>query len=112
MNYIRSSEEEDFHVDKFYPTTSGWGHFIVLKGYKRVDGNVFFETYDPYSLGLVNQDKNLKGLNRFYRYNDLAAACQPWWNFAFIIAKKGEQLDIETAKRKLDPSTVPVAHNF
>jgi hypothetical protein len=112
MNFVRSSADPDFRVDKFYLTTPGWGHFIVIKGYQKVDEEVFFEVYDPYSFGLVNPDKTLKGMNRFYRYDDLAAACQPWWNFAFVIAKKGENLSPEAVKRKLNPALVPVAHNF
>ena len=112
MNYVRASSDPGFRVDKFYPTTPGWGHFIVLKGYQKVDGELFFEAYDPYSFGLENADNTLKGMNRFYRYEDLASACLPWWNFAFIIARKGENLDLDAVNRKLNPATVPVAHNF
>jgi len=83
-----------------------------LKGYRNVDGETFFEAYDPYSFGSVNSDYSLKGQNRYYRYEDLAEACLPWWNFAFVIASKGENLNTEAIGKKLDPSRVPVAHNF
>jgi hypothetical protein len=112
MNYVRSSVDPAFRADKFYLTSPGWGHFIVLKGYQKVDEEVFFEVYDPYSFGLVNPDQTLKGMNRFYRYEDLAAACQHWWNYAFVIAKKEENLSLDAVKRKLNPALVPVAHNF
>lgn len=111
MNYVRSVSDQERRVDKFYPTTPGWGHFIVLKGYKIVDGDLFFEAYDPYSFGQTNTDQTLKGMNRYYRNEDLAAACGPWWNFAFVIAKKGENLSLDAAKRKLNPLHVPVAHS-
>jgi hypothetical protein len=111
MNYVRSASISDFRADKFYPTTPGWGHFIVLKGYQKVDGEIFFEAYDPFSFGLTNSDQTLKGMNRFYRYEDLAAACLPWWNFAFVIAKNGETLGTDAVNRKLNPLQVPVAHS-
>ena len=50
-------------------------------------------------------------MSRYYRNEDLAAACGPWWNFAFVIAKKGENLSLDAAKRKLNPLHVPVAHS-
>jgi hypothetical protein len=112
MNYVRLSSNSGFHIDKFYQTTPAWGHFIVLKGYQIVDGEMFFEAYDPYSYGQMNSDETLKGQNRYYRYQDLAAACKPWWNYAFVIAKKGSALSVDAANRKLDPALVPKAHNF
>jgi hypothetical protein len=111
MNYVRSAVKNDFRVDKFYPTGPGWGHFIVLKGYQQVDGELFFEAYDPYSFGAVNSDLTFKGMNRFYRYEDLAAACLQWWNFAFVIAKKGQSLSPDAINQKLDPARVPVGHS-
>ncbi len=111
MNFVRSASNGDYRTDKFYPTTPDWGHFIVLKGYRKVDGELFFEAYDPFSFGLLNTDQTLKGLDRYYRYEDLAAACLPWWNFAFVIAKKGANLDVDASRRKLNPLQVPEAHN-
>jgi hypothetical protein len=111
MNHVRPVTEAVQRVDKFYQTTINWGHFIVLKGYKITDGELFFEAYDPCSFGVMNEDNTLKGLNRYYRYEDLAAACLPWWNFAFIIAKKGESLSLDAVNRKLNPLHVPVAHS-
>jgi hypothetical protein len=112
MDYVRLTGRDDYRVDKFYQTSPGWGHFIVLKGYRKIDGKTYFEAYDPYSFGFSNTDHSLKGQNRYYRYEDLAAACLPWWNFAFVIARKGESLNTETIRKKLNPAFVPVAHNF
>jgi hypothetical protein len=111
MNHVRAVAEADFRIDKFYSTTPDWGHFIVLKGYKFVDGELFFEAYDPFSFGLMNNDNTLKGMNRCYRYEDLAAASLTWWNYAFVIAKKGENLSLDAVNRKLNPAQVPVAHS-
>jgi hypothetical protein len=111
MNHVRAAGDVAFRTDKFYATTPDWGHFIVLKGYKVVDGELFFEAYDPYSFGLTNDDNSLKGMNRYYRFEDLAAACNPWWNYAFVIAKKGENLSLDAVNRKLNPAHVPTAHS-
>jgi hypothetical protein len=112
MNPVRNAPTDPaMRVDKFYTTTPGWGHFIVLKGYKIVDGELFFEAYDPYSFGQLNSDQTLKGMNRYYRSEDLAEACRIWWKFAFVIAQKGENINVDAANRKLNPLHVPVAHS-
>ncbi len=111
MNHVRSTTETSYRTDKFYATTPDWGHFIVLKGYKTADGELFFEAYDPYSFGLKNDDNTLKGMNRYYRFEDLAAACLPWWNYAFVIAKKGATLSLDAVNRTLNPAHVPAAHS-
>jgi len=111
MNHVRAATVAMYRTDKFYATTPAWGHFIVLKGYKITDGELFFEAYDPYSFGLENGDNTLKGMNRYYRFEDLAAACLPWWNYAFVIAKKGTTLSLDAVNRKLNPAHVPAAHS-
>ena len=111
MNHIRATTDTLYRTDKFYATTPDWGHFIVLKGYKIADGELFFEAYDPFSFGLKNNDNTLKGMNRYYRFEDLAAACLPWWNYAFVIAKKGETLSLDAVNRKLNAAGVPAAHS-
>jgi hypothetical protein len=111
MNHVRASADVNYRADKFYTTTPDWGHFIVLKGFKITDGELFFEVYDPFSFGLSNEDNTLKGMNRYYRFEDLAAACLPWWNYAFVIAKKGENLSLDAVSRKLNPAHVPAAHS-
>jgi hypothetical protein len=111
MDQVRASTESTYRTDKFYATTPSWGHFIVLKGYKIVDGELFFEAYDPYSFGLKNNDNTLKGMNRYYRFEDLATACFTWWNYAFIIAKKGTTLSLDAINRKLNAAHVPAGHS-
>jgi hypothetical protein len=111
MNYVRGTTDILYRTDKFYATTPDWGHFIVLKGYKIADGELFFEAYDPFSFGMENDDNTLKGMNRYYRFEDLAAACLPWWNYAFVIAKKGTALSLDAVNRKLNPAHVPAAHS-
>jgi hypothetical protein len=73
MDRVRQSGVDQYRADKFYATSPGWGHFIVLKGYRQVDQELFFEAYDPYSFGKTNTDHTLKGEDRYYRFEDLAA---------------------------------------
>lgn len=90
MYYVRdqSADLSRFHLHKFYKTAAAdWGHFIVVKGYSEVDGNLFFETYDPYSMNVKYTDGALKGENRYYISTDLDNATQVWWDYAIIISK-------------------------
>ena len=105
MYYIRSETSSNERVDKFYATNStGWGHFIVVKGYREVDGRLYFEVYDPYCFGKVYSDGVLKGRNRYYRPSDIFDATSKWWNFAIVITPKGSEKSIMTV---LDPSKIP-----
>ncbi|HTE29860.1 MAG TPA: C39 family peptidase, partial [Chryseolinea sp.] len=52
MYYVTKEQRPEHHTNKFYAAEYiGWGHFIVIKGYKKVDGIVYYEAYDPYSFG-------------------------------------------------------------
>jgi hypothetical protein len=103
MYYIRREEISNWHIDKFYGTgyTYGWGHFIVIKGYKIVDDKIYYEVYDPYSFGLKYNNDTLKGENRYYRSDDLNRAVINWWNYAIIVSKsklKGSNYAVDVSK--------------
>ena len=107
MFYIRSESNSQHRVDKFYNTNdTGWGHFIVVKGYKIVDGNLFFEVFDPFSINKKYQDGTYKGKNRYYRSSDLFTATQNWWAKMIVVHPKGKKSSLKGA---LDPNSVPVA---
>ncbi|MBN1415870.1 MAG: hypothetical protein JW973_12275 [Bacteroidales bacterium] len=92
MYYITATEVQEYRVDKFYYTGApGWGHFIIVKGCTTVDGNVFFEVYDPYSMGKRYYDGSLKGKNRYYRSEDIYSATRKWWNYVFLISEKNNK---------------------
>jgi hypothetical protein len=105
MYYIRNQVNTKWHIDKFYTASKkGWGHFIVIKGYKVVDNEKFFESYDPYSMGLKYPNDTLKGLNRYYRTEDLDSAVINWWNYAIIVSrstfKSAGGLDVNSIEDK------------
>ncbi len=90
--YLTYNDNDVQHVGKFYKVGApDSGHFIVVKGYKQVDKEFYFEVYDPWSIGATYAiDKQLKGQNRYYSSNDLEKATGVWWDYAIVVAPKGK----------------------
>ena len=102
MSYIQESTNDEWRVDKFYSSRyGGAGHFIILKGYKLVDNQLFFETYDSYSLGAFYEDKSLKGKDRYYRFIDIDKATNNWWDYAIIVSKDSSKSSIGLDSEKI-----------
>jgi hypothetical protein len=112
MYYVPQNMIPYQHIQKFYEAnTTGWGHFLLVKGYKQTDNTFYLEIYDPYSdkqayTGV--DDGQLKGKDRYYLSTNIATATNNWWPYAIIIAQKGEKVtdavnfhkdDIRTQKR-------------
>ena len=88
MYYVRKQQKDQWHTDKFYTAnTKAWGHFIMVRGYKKVDDKYFYEVYDPNSYGKSYPGGYLKGIDRFYRSQDLDSAVSNWWNYAIIVSR-------------------------
>lgn len=84
------------HVQKFYQTNGpGWGHFLLVKGYKQTTTNFFLEIYDPYSDGqyysLITTGQ-IKGRDRYYVRSDIQRAAAVWWPYAIVLAPKGSNV--------------------
>jgi hypothetical protein len=79
---------KDPRCDRYYPNYNWDGHAIVAYGYKEVDDEFYFQVMDPWGYGYINQDGTCKGINRFYRYEDIYNACIKADNIALIIYKK------------------------
>lgn len=87
MYYIQKSTIPQYRIHKFYSTlTPDWGHFLIVKGYKIVDGNVWFEVYDPNSFNSRYADSSLKGKNRYYLDSDIDEATNIWWDYAIVVS--------------------------
>ncbi len=89
MNVVRFNSDTNSHVDRFYTIDPGIGHYIIVKGYKEVDNQMYFEVYDPNSLTVAYSNGNLKGKDRYYRSKDIFDATKTFWPKIFIAAKKG-----------------------
>ena len=88
MYYITYTNNTNYHINKFYMTSNtGWGHFIVIKGYKVVDSRTYYEVYDPYSMGQTYSDYSMKGKDRYYLDTDLDEATNIWWKYAIVVSK-------------------------
>ncbi|MDE5421094.1 C39 family peptidase [Ancylomarina sp. DW003] len=102
MYYITEQKKNNWHVDKFYTTkTKDWGHFIIAKGYKVVDGKVFYEIYDPNGYGKIYSDGSNKGIDRYYRAEDLDISTNIWWDNAIVISRNKTN-----TKKGIDPSKI------
>ncbi len=113
--YVRtesSSGMSEWRKDKFYTTSASSGHFVVVKGYKRVDGEYLLECYDPWSIGRTYLNGQYKGQDRYYRLSDILTASNVWWKYAIIVSpstpvRSGRSVTDGWDGRGLDPATVP-----
>jgi hypothetical protein len=103
MDKVRSGPTDDRRIDKFYNTTPGWGHFILVKGYRKVSGEFFYEIYDPNSWGSKYTTGELKGIDRYYRTQDIYYASSTWWNYGIVIYEKGTK----SVSTTIDISAIP-----
>jgi len=84
------------HTQKFYYTNAaGWGHFLLVKGYKKTNNSFYLEIYDPYSGGATYptvETSQLMGKDRYYISNSIKTATNIWWPYTIIVAPKGKVL--------------------
>lgn len=107
MYYLSRSKEPEWRVDKFYDTDAeGWGHCLLAKGCKLIDRKVFIEVHDPYCYGKTYNDGTLKGKNRYYRVEEIAASAKKSWNYAIVISPHPLKADAADA---VPAGRVPVA---
>lgn len=85
MQYVTFDKNgsSEYHIHKFYNGTIG--HFLVIKGYKIVDGTVWMEVNDPWGMNLKYADGSYKGNNRYYRGGELSIATSKHNTNAIII---------------------------
>lgn len=70
-------------IGKFYDGNSG--HFIVVKGYKYIQDELYFEVYDPGSMGLRYSNGQYLGKDRLYKASELGDAINSWWNTIYTV---------------------------
>ncbi|HWB25234.1 MAG TPA: C39 family peptidase [Chitinophagaceae bacterium] len=73
---LRIAIADTLRVDRYYSWENG--HFIVVKGYKEVDNETFFEVYDPWDYERYPNGQGSMGKDRYYRAEDLITAS--WYN--------------------------------
>jgi len=77
--------EKGYRADKYYHT-NGWdaGHFVILKGYRVVNGKVWFEVHDPWGLDMTYADGTPMGANRYYRADEVIGS-NLYWNYGWML---------------------------
>lgn len=61
------------------PIPGGWGHFLVIVGYKDIDGRLAFEAHDSFTK---------KGKNRYFFADDIMSAINRYYREILVIRKE------------------------
>ena len=86
MYYITYGDESGKKINKFYRTNgTGWGHFLVVKGYVETSTTLYCEVYDPYTMGRNYTDGTPKGMDRYYLADDLLRSAGIWWANMIVV---------------------------
>jgi len=70
-------------IGRFY--TGEFGHFIILKGYRVLDGSEYFEVYDPYTINDFFADGSPMGKNRLYPADEVIKSVRDWGDAEYIV---------------------------
>lgn len=79
------AKENEYHANCYY--SSNGGHWLLLKGYRVVDGKTWFEVHDPWGLDLKYKDGSYYGANRYHLASEIAT-CKDWNIWAVIAPHK------------------------
>ncbi len=105
---IRYNPNRSERVDRFYEYVGG--HFLVVKGVRSIDGNVFLEVYDPNTWYKLYNDSTPKGKNRHYRATDISNAVTKWWDYLIVVYPNKRSLkNADSAYNRVDPDKIPHA---
>jgi hypothetical protein len=94
VSFVRIHRFWDLQTFGFQNTAT---HFIVIKGYKKVDGKLYYESYDPFSQNQRYSDNGEpKGYNRYYLAENIRQACfrQGGWEYAVVAGQKRKMIPL------------------
>lgn len=105
MYYVKENSIPGERTNRFYAANSqGWGHFLLVKGYRIIDGKMWLEIHDPYSIDKKYTNGQLKGDRRYYDPAEIKKATDIWWPYALIVPRKNSTLQ---ARFRTDEGRVP-----
>ena len=90
LNILACSESETARCGEYFyykKETEDINHFIIVKGYRVVDGVSYFETYDPGSYGSKYEDGEPIGKNRYYEQEDFIKSAHKFYHHSIVISK-------------------------
>lgn len=73
--------DKEYHTGRYY--TGGVGHFILIKGYRVVNGVTWLECHDPWGVDLKYSDGSYYGANRYYLASEVATTID--WNYWTVV---------------------------
>ncbi|MCP4346012.1 MAG: hypothetical protein GY795_10865 [Desulfobacterales bacterium] len=100
-SYIRQNYSSEERVDRFYFYSGG--HFLIVKGSRKIDNELFFEVYDPNNWHKTYDDDTEKGENRHYRAEDIYQAVSEWWNYFIAVYPATGGGDTDKWLHEVDP---------
>lgn len=80
---LRYNPDANSHFNKYY--TGGGGHFIVVNGYKVVDGRLYYIVNDPNSWGMKYADGSYMGKDRYYDAIDIDKTVRQWSKEYYVV---------------------------
>jgi hypothetical protein len=114
MSYIERNYSPEQRTGRFYSYDSG--HFLIVKGARKIDDQLYFEVYDPNNWHMTYSDGSEKGKNRYYRAEELSMAVWYWWEYLIIVYPESYYGISERAKagekwiHRVDPDTIKHAY--
>lgn len=85
-------QSKGYHADKYYHTNSSdSGHFLVVKGYCIVNGEMWLEVHDPWGLDMVYSDGTPMGAKRFYRAEEVFDSILYWNTYVLFVPPYDKQ---------------------
>lgn len=92
-SYITENYDDNERTGKPYSTGRNSGHFIIVKGFATVDGDTYFEVYDPANGNKRYSDGTPMCKNRYYSDDDIHDAMTVWWNrYLYVDQVNGSRL--------------------
>ena len=73
--------KKEYHTNRYY--TGGSGHYLLIKGYRVVNGTLWFEVHDPWGMDMKYSDGTYYGANRYYRGYEVATTID--WNIWTVV---------------------------
>lgn len=77
----QTAVSKEYHTGRYY--TGGSGHYLLIKGYRVVNGITWFEVHDPWGLDLKYSDGTYYGANRYYLGSEVAKTID--WNVWTVV---------------------------
>jgi hypothetical protein len=87
MKYISAALKPEDRVNKYGSAST---HYIIIKGYRVVDGKTYFEVYDPVSMGSTFQNGTPRGKDRYFLADEVNMAITKYIDSYIAISAPGE----------------------